>query len=233
MIEFGHATHKGLRSGHNEDTYWADASLGLFVVADGMGGYGRGEVAAAIALRVVIDAVRSGRDLDAAIRSAGEAIRAAAVRSASAVPMGTTLAALRIQPSTYEAVCVGDSRVLLWQQGQLGRIEASGRPPAEQATDGATGEAAIDPPLPNRPTHALGITPPAHLGSALAKGALTPGTQFLICSDGLTGIVDADVIAACLARAELAAQECVDQLILAALDAGGRDDVTVLVVRIT
>ena len=74
MIEFGHGTHTGLRREHNEDTYCADPDMGLWLVADGMGGHEHGEVASALARDVVIREVTKGQALAPAIQSADEEI---------------------------------------------------------------------------------------------------------------------------------------------------------------
>jgi protein phosphatase len=82
-------------------------------------------------------------------------------------------------------------------------------------------------------TQALGVTASAQLRIGMARGQLTPGMSFLLCSDGLTeGVSDAS-IAHIVERNELAPQECVDQLLLSALDSGGDDNVTALLVRST
>ncbi len=68
MIEFGHGTHTGLRRTRNEDTYYADAGLGLFLVVDGMGGHQHGEVASATARDGVVARVAAGQSLIDAIQ---------------------------------------------------------------------------------------------------------------------------------------------------------------------
>ena len=75
MIEFGHATHAGLRRVRNEDTYYADAGSGLFLVADGMGGRHRGEAASAMAREVVVELLQRNQELGEAIRCALRRLR--------------------------------------------------------------------------------------------------------------------------------------------------------------
>ncbi|MGH8164347.1 MAG: PP2C family protein-serine/threonine phosphatase, partial [Rhodanobacteraceae bacterium] len=78
---------------------------------------------------------------------------------------------------------------------------------------------------------ALGVTSPEQLHVETRAGTLESGMQFLLCSDGLTEEVEDHAIGTVLARDDLAAQECVEHLILAALDGGGSDNITVLLVR--
>ena len=94
-----------------------------------------------------------------------------------------------------------------------------------------TSEQARSHPHRNVVTQALGVTDPQSMRIGSAKGTLAPGMQLLLCSDGLTEEVTDASIAAVLGRSELTAQECVDHLVLAALDQGGADNVTVILVR--
>ncbi len=233
MIEFGHATHVGLRRAHNEDTYWADGALGLWLVADGMGGHEHGEVASAIARDTLVREVGAGRDLTDAVRRADEAIIALSNKRSEALPMGTTIAVLRVQDRNYDVAWVGDSRVYLWQNGALKQLSQDHSYVQELVTQGAiSAEQARNHPHRNMVTQALGITSPQELRVETRQGMLEPGMQFLLCSDGLTEEVEDDAIARVLAREELAAQECVEHLVLAALDGGGSDNITVLLVRV-
>ncbi|TAN06996.1 MAG: serine/threonine-protein phosphatase [Rhodanobacteraceae bacterium] len=228
MIEHGHATHTGLRREHNEDSYWADATRGLWLVADGMGGPGRGEVASAQALTAIVAATTIGVGLADAFRRAGAAVLGHPAQQASVTPMGSTLAALKIgQAGNYELAWIGDSRIYLWQHGRL--LRAS-RPANGEAEPGA--DATVTPPR-NLATQALGITPVLELNVDPIAGRCAADTQFLLCSDGLTEELDDARIEAIVARTDLAAQECVDQLLLAALDAGGHDNITAVLVRVT
>src|SRR5690606_22432746 len=96
MIEFGHLTHVGLRREHNEDTYYGDTQLGLWLVADGMGGHEFGEVASALARDAIVRNIGEGSSLEDAIRAADREIIAQSQRRTEALPMGTTIAAVRI-----------------------------------------------------------------------------------------------------------------------------------------
>ncbi|MEO6799155.1 MAG: protein phosphatase 2C domain-containing protein [Rhodanobacter sp.] len=231
MIELGHGTHVGLRRRRNEDTYYADASLGLFLVADGMGGHQHGEVASALVRDTLVELIGSGHGLIDAINGAAERLLAHARPSLDVLPMGTTIAALRIIGDSYEVAWVGDSRVYLWQQTfrQISHdhslvqalVEAGQLDPAHASRH----------PQRNLLTQALGVTATEQLHIGIARGTIGPGMAFLICTDGLTECVDDAAIARIIARTDLAAQESVDQLLLAALDAGGDDNVTAVIVR--
>ena len=231
MIEFGHSTHVGLRREHNEDTYYADAELGLWLVADGMGGHEHGEVASALARDTLVREVTNGAPLAQAVQSADEEIIHHSSKKAEALPMGTTIAALRVRDGNYEVCWVGDSRVYMWN-GALKQLSQDHSYVQELIQQGAiTHEQARTHPHRNVVTQALGVTDPQNLDVETIRGTLSPGMQILLCSDGLTEEVDDDQIAAILARSELSAQECVDHLILAALDGGGSDNVTVILIR--
>ena len=232
MIEVGHASHNGLRRELNEDTYWADADLGLFLVIDGMGGPGRGEVAAALARDTLVEAARAGHDMTTAIRGTGGQIAAFARGAPGTAPTGAALALLKLDGNEYAAACIGDTRIYLWRSGTLQRLCRDGdAAPNPGAATEATPEAGTPSPRRNRVTQALGITPPPALCAEPHRDALERGAQFLLCSDGLSEELSDTRIAAVLARTDLAAQECVDHLLLAALGAGGHDNISIVLVR--
>ena len=233
MIEFGHGTHVGLRRLRNEDTYYADASLGLFLVADGMGGHQHGEVASAMVRDTLVDLVTRGHGLVEAVQGAGERLLAHTRESRKMLPMGTTIAALRVTGDGYEVAWVGDSRIYRWkaeleqishdhslvqalvESGQLDTTQASKHPQR------------------NVLTQALGVTAAEQLHIGMARGRLEAGMAFVLCTDGLTESVSDGAVARTIARTDLASQECVDQLLLSALDGGGDDNITVIMVRYT
>jgi protein phosphatase len=233
MIEFGHGTHVGLRRTRNEDTYYADASQGVFLVADGMGGHRHGEVASALVRDTVVDLVSRGRGLSEAVREAGARLMEHARGDGSGgLPMGTTVAVLRLAGGGYEVAWVGDSRIYVWQN-ELRQISHDHSLVQELVEAGVLDPArAGQHPQRNVMTQALGITAADQLHVGMARGELAPGMAFLLCSDGLTEDVGDAVLGATMGRRDLATQECVDHLLLAALAGGGKDNVTAIVVRV-
>jgi protein phosphatase len=232
MIEFGHGTHVGLRRARNEDTYYADAALGLFLVADGMGGHQHGEVASAMARDAIVAAVRQGKSLAEAVHGAAARLLEHAQRYDDALPMGTTVAAIRFIEPGYQVAWVGDSRIYQWKDG-LRQISHDHSLVQRLVEAGAIDEAqARRHPQRNILTQALGITALGQLHISMAQGRLEPGMNFLVCSDGLTEEVSDSRIAEIISRHDLAAQECLDHLLLAALEGGGSDNVTAILARI-
>lgn len=231
MIEFGHGTHVGMRRTRNEDTYYADPTLNLFLVADGMGGHQHGEVAAALARDAIVEFVMRGCTLVEAVQGASRQLAQHTQAGMDILPMGTTIALLRLHADGYEVAWVGDSRIYIWRQGlqQISHdhslvqalVEAGQLDPSRAAQH----------PQRRVLTQALGVTTTEQLHIGMARGEIQPGMCFLLCSDGLNEGVDDASIARIVARHDLAAQECVDQLLLEALDAGGDDNISVVLVR--
>ncbi|RAP57621.1 protein phosphatase 2C domain-containing protein [Oleiagrimonas sp. MCCC 1A03011] len=233
MIEFGHATHVGLRRTRNEDTYYADPASGVFLVADGLGGHHHGALAAALARDSIVDDLRHDADPDHAIRQADKTLIAHPEYCSEGQPMGTTIALLRLEKANYHAAWVGDSRIYLFADGLLQRLSHDHSAVQEKIDEGLIDEEqARRDPRRNVVTQALGVTAPDDLQIESRRGDLHGSGSFLLCSDGLTEELDDNQLAQCLQRTDLAAQECVDQLILDALQAGGRDNITALLVRI-
>ena len=232
MIEFGHLTHTGLRRDLNEDTYYGDSDLGLWLVADGMGGHEYGEVASALARETIVREIRQGTPLEQAIRIADEEIIRASRQRHDTLPMGTTVVAARVHRNRFEVAWVGDSRVYLWHGGRLTQLSQDHSYVQELISQGTISvDQARDHPHRNVVTQALGITDPKALNVETMTGELQAGMQLLLCSDGLTEEVDDASIGRVLSHTECSAQECVDGLVAAALDNGGSDNVTVVLVR--
>lgn len=234
MIQYGHGSHPGHKRLHNEDTYLADPGLGLWLVADGMGGHAQGEVASALARDEIQRAVAAGGDLETAIRQAAERIslHSREPSQAGRLPMGTTIAAVQAGSAGFKAAWVGDSRVYLWDgHDRLQQISRDHSYVEQLVQKGAlTPSQARSHPQRNVVTQALGVTDRDFLQIASVSQDWARPMQLLICSDGLTEELEDGQIATILAK-DLGPQETVDQLIHAALHAGGSDNITVLVLR--
>ena len=127
---------------------------------------------------------------------------------------------------------MADRDGFIWQDGKLVQLSHDHRYVQELIAQGTLGiEQARRHPQRHVVTQALGVTDPAHLAVEQLTGAFNHGMQLLLCSDGLTEEVDDAAIAEIMARPMLTAQECADTLVAAALDAGGSDNITVLVLR--
>lgn len=235
MIElsWGCATDIGNRRSRNEDAYLAlDA---LFVVADGMGGHERGDRAselAIIAMRALADAgVFSRNELFAAARRADASI---ADERTDGLGMGTTITGLAVtggssSPDPRLVVFnVGDSRTYLLRAGSLIQLTVDHSVVQGLIDEGTISaeEAAVHPDR-NVITRSLGTGGPLDID----WWVLDPieGDRFLVTSDGLTKEVGDQEIARCLGVIA-APQEAADALVAEALRAGGRDNVTVIVV---
>ncbi len=232
-ITIGHGSHTGCKRAHNEDTYDANQSQRLWLVADGMGGHDHGEVASAIARHVINHEVAQGKTLEDAIHQANAAIIQQSLKQGDNLPMGTTVAALRLNKNKYDIAWVGDSRVYLHDEQGL-RSLSRDHSYVQELMDQQLISAAQARSHPHRNvvTQALGVTASEDLKVATKTGTVPSGGKFLLCSDGLTEEVNDEYIANILSK-DLHPQELADQLILAALEAGGSDNITVLVVDTT
>jgi len=232
MFEFGHLTHVGLQRELNEDTYYGDAGLGLWLIADGMGGHAHGELASALAREAIVREVRRGAELEQAIRSADRDIQQHSSQRPDPRPMGTTVVAAVVRERRFQIAWVGDSRGYLWCDGRLTRLSHDHSYIQTLIRAGVINRAqARRHPQRNVVTQALGVTAPEQLTVDTLSGEFAPGSQLLLCSDGLTEEVRDAQIAGILAKSEWSAQECVDALVAAALDNGGADNITVVLIR--
>ncbi len=206
---------------------------GLFAIADGMGGHAAGEVASQLALEELRESYARGRAaaperLAAAVQAAGAAVHRHATGSAAG--MGTTLTALVVDGGAALIANVGDSRAYLRRAGQLTRLTRDHSWVAEQVRLGIISEReARTHQWRNIVSNALGGEERVRLD--LLGLPLERGDRLLLCSDGLSDVLDDPEIAELLGRglepAKLAAE-----LVAAANAAGGPDNITVIVVEV-
>jgi serine/threonine protein phosphatase PrpC len=231
-LEYAHITHVGLVRAENQDRFLCRPELGLFAVCDGMGGHAGGDVAAQIAVDTIgetfdhLDSMPVDPTLAttmglAAIEAAHLAIRRYGQVNPALRNMGTTVASLMLLSGVAVVTHVGDSRVYV-----------SRRAPSRRKTGRSKG-----PSLLHQLTkdHGNGH----HLYQALGLDKMTPeskplviepGDVFLLCSDGLHGMIGPETIGAILGSDDTAAN-IGERLLGAVLKKGAHDNVTAIVVR--
>lgn len=229
MSQIVGATHPGNRD-HNEDCFVADASLGLGLVADGMGGYACGEVASDLVRQTVMEAIANNEGLRDAIVRAHSVVKREATDDQTKKGMGSTVVAFRITGQEYELAWVGDSRAYLWDAttSTLHQITRDHSYVETLLSSGAIShDEAINHPNRNLITQAIGVPGGDGLEIELISGRLGEHQQLLICSDGLVDeVIDAE-IATILAGAD-SLDEAVASLVERAISNGGSDNVTVV-----
>ena len=231
-------THTGRVRERNEDSLLVDEELGLLIVADGMGGYRGGEIASALAVRTVHEYLLSsagesgaGRDLGDVIREAGrragEAIRLRASGDARLGDMGTTLVLAVCRGPRIDLAHAGDSRACLIQDGVMRRLTRDHSVVGEMVERGEiTPQQARRHPLRNIITRSLGSH--GDTGLDLQVVAWEPGSRLMLCSDGLTNMVEDQEIEETVLRAGSDLSTACAMLVEAANRAGGKDNISVI-----
>lgn len=227
-----------VRSG-NEDTYLMANERGLFIVADGMGGHAAGEVASEMATRLVAEEYRPVRGMSddelmaqmvSAIRAANAAIFRRTLQEHDKRGMGTTASVLALLPRRYLIGQVGDSRVYLLRGGVLTQITKDHSYVQEQVDAGRlTPEEARVHPYANVITRCVGSS--GDVVPDLYVGTLEADDLILLASDGLTGMLEDDVVREIMMSSR-DLEAMVDQLIADANRRGGLDNITVILVRV-
>jgi len=225
----------------NEDAFGYQPEHGIYVVCDGMGGAAGGEVASRMAVDAVLERMRAAgagsprEQLHEAIADANRAVLERAEREPGLNGMGTTLVALLLGAEAGSAPALvahaGDSRCYRLRAGKLQRITQDHSLVDEQMRLGTmTAEEAERSPFRSVITRAIGTQ--ASVTEDMIEMEVENGDVFLLCTDGLTREVDDPSIARILgigSDVERAAQALVD----AAVEAGGRDNVTAVVVEVS
>ncbi|MGV6853316.1 MAG: PP2C family protein-serine/threonine phosphatase, partial [bacterium] len=224
-------THDGLKRDHNEDTFAQEPDLSTWLVADGMGGHQHGEVASAMARDYIIAGIREGKSLEDAVKNAGKLIADEAHGGDEPLPMGTTVVACKVQADRAYFAWVGDSRIYsLSPENELTQISNDHSYVQELVDQGAISlEQARVHPHRNVVTQALGVSNAEDLFVEISEQDLTSGMRILMCSDGLTEEVPDSEILHILSK-RLSGQESIDQLLVGALENGGSDNITIILI---
>lgn len=242
-------TDVGRKRQHNEDSMLVDPSLGLYIVADGMGGHAAGEVASAKATEVVKQHIMANRQVfkdlaqnptqanrsnaaalvEVSIQKACAEIYRTAVADSTKRGMGTTLVCLAFTGNKGVIGHVGDSRVYLVRNGQCHRLTEDHTLVAAQLKAGTISkEQAASSQYRNVITRAVGIQESVQVDTLIVEGV--PGDTFLLCSDGLHGYLNDDEVAPLVAAVQ--AKELPKKFIALANERGGKDNITAVVVQV-
>ncbi len=214
----------------NEDSLYS--SQNLWIVADGMGGHACGEVASQIAVEVISTDFAQNGALDQAVQRAHEAIIRAGSMDSGQTGMGTTVVAVYSKENAYEVAWVGDSRVYLWDKlkNQLKQITEDHSLVVRLVKSGLLSEAeAKTHPQRHMITQCLGSVEIKKLQVDVIREQWKPGQQLLLCSDGLSDDVSEDSIAEILRQQNSNKEKC-ENLVEAAKQAGGKDNISIILI---
>lgn len=249
-LEIFSQTDPGMVRSHNEDSVACEPACGLAVLADGMGGYNAGEVASGIAVSVVATEVshrllnaspvetseNGGEELGVAllrenIQKANASIFHAAQSQPQYAGMGTTIVSALFYDNRVAVGHVGDSRMYRLRGEELETITHDHSLLQEQLDSGMISiEDARMSKNKNLVTRAVGID--AHVDSEIHVHDVLVGDIYLLCSDGLNDMVEDDDIQATLFALQSNLPLAASQLIQMANDNGGRDNISVILVKV-
>jgi serine/threonine protein phosphatase PrpC len=227
-------TDVGRERDHNEDCFLIDSESELFLVADGMGGHRAGEVASRLAADTILEAMKSTPDgprlqaLEQAVRLANARVVQEGVQNKTRKGLGTTIVAIVRDAETVGIAHAGDSRCYRFRDGALARMTRDHSLVEELGGDDPAVHAALSS-YSNVITRALGTAPDTV--PELRREPLVPGDVYLLCSDGLSGVVDDDSIVKLLAAEADLTRAC-QMLVDLANERGGPDNISVVLVRV-
>ncbi|MBL4759312.1 MAG: Stp1/IreP family PP2C-type Ser/Thr phosphatase [Mariprofundaceae bacterium] len=242
-------TDVGIKRAHNEDCVHITPSHGIAILADGMGGYNAGEVASAMAVDVInnslrakiLDVPQAEIDKDTgfthesvlvrqAIKASNEAIYNAAQAQSEYAGMGTTVLVAAFYGNHITAAHVGDSRMYRLRDKTLTHVTVDHSLVHEQVRRGLlTADDARNSRIKNLVTRALGCDP--RVEADLVEDMVSAGDLYLMCSDGLTDVVSDEDINHCLGHCKKDLQKTALQLVQMANNAGGPDNISIILIR--
>ncbi|MDK9724815.1 MAG: Stp1/IreP family PP2C-type Ser/Thr phosphatase [Sterolibacteriaceae bacterium MAG5] len=248
-LEIATRTDTGMVRSHNEDSVFANPVAGCAVLADGMGGYNAGEVASGMATALLGTELEKsfaerepyrvepdGRSwahvvLETEIARANGAIYQAAQSQPQYAGMGTTLVAAVFCDNTLTVAHIGDSRLYRQRGEEFTQVTRDHSLLQEQIDSGMiTAEEARHSQNKNLVTRALGVDPTVE--AEIHDYDVQPGDIYLLCSDGLNDMVEDEEISMTLQMLAANLELCAMQLVQMANDNGGRDNVSVVLVRV-
>ncbi len=249
-IDFAELTDTGRVREHNEDAIGSTPDIGLMVLADGMGGYNAGEVASGIAVQIVTELATIGAsreesdeiDLHSGLMRQSIVLRDAVYRANKIIfqtaqsqthceGMGTTIVACMFCDNKVSIAHVGDSRAYRLRGGQLEQISLDHSLLQELVDRGFySEEEAQRSTNRNYVTRALGVEPTVEV--EVNEHEVLPGDIYLLCSDGLSDMVEDDDIHLTISTFNASLDVVGQQLVDLANDHGGRDNISVMLAKV-
>jgi PPM family protein phosphatase len=225
-LRWGACSEIGLVRQINEDSKWHEPPL--FAVADGMGGHSAGDVASAMAIEEISRELRRSDSLSSAVHAANRAIFDKASKNPELAGMGTTITALFTNDASAQIAHVGDSRAYLLHNGTLSRLTTDHTVVGRLVQQGRLMQEDADRhPQRSYLERALGVDSDVEVDVHVLD--FSPEDRVLLCSDGLFGMIDDDLILEILQN-ERDPQRAAERLCEEAVHAGGNDNVTCIVV---
>lgn len=230
FLRYSAVTDVGRHRSNNEDCYLCSPTQGLWLVADGMGGHAAGEVASAITRDTILSSTQQGIPLPRAVQAAHQAIIDNAKQGVGGEGMGSTVVAVTSRSEQYQIAWVGDSRAYLWNPNSqtLSQLTRDHSYVQMLVDSGAISkEEMANHPERNIITQCLGSQDLKEVKVDAITGVWQKDDVLILCSDGLTDTVTDDKIRDLLSMST-GVQAATRALVDAALQSGGRDNITVL-----
>ncbi|MBF0472565.1 MAG: serine/threonine-protein phosphatase [Nitrospirae bacterium] len=249
IIKVGAKTDIGRKRKENEDKFSVDTELGLFAVADGVGGAAFGEIASSMGIEIITDYIRNSKSqktpmigkfqhefseatnrLNAAVMLSNKAIYEAASSNPLWQGMSTTIASVLLENNRLSLVHAGDSRIYLLRAGLIEQLTDDHTLAYEQVKKGLmSNEEASDLKLTNVITRALGIAP--EIETSIDEMTVLDGDILLLCTDGLNTLLTDNEIAETIMTSSGPMEAC-NSLIDKANAKGGHDNITIIIAYI-
>lgn len=239
-MKIGFKSDPGMVRENNEDFFIIDKDIGLFLVADGLGGHQSGEVASSLCAQTIHSILKEklcnhqGRNVEAIIKesidSAHQTVFSHALNYQENEGMGTTVVMALCQKNMLYIAHVGDSRAYIFNSDNMTQITEDHSLVANLVR---AGEISVMAAKSHRMKHIISqcVGCDKYVGPDIKSLPFNSGAIFLLCSDGLTDMIDDKDIQKVLKKKRKDLQNCADELVNLANIKGGRDNITLILVR--